>query len=219
MQRCAVFDYPELDNSSGWGGALRGKFCFCNGMEAVAGGAVAWVRSGRRSGVAGSGLLARPIGVRALGNGLLLGFIVAWSLTPRVASSTPQSTPKPTIFEELAGTWDWTGIRGSCRDNPHTISFSADQQFLTLTYPRPFKPAAELQVDPDRPAEVRYEVRENSSKAIRVFMVQPAETRRTDAGELVVWDLILVSRDTYRWRRLDWPASTSTRDVVRCRGK
>jgi hypothetical protein len=89
---------------------------------------------------------------------------------------------------------------------------------MTLTYRRLFKPASELQVDPDRPTEVRYEVREHSDKAIRLFMVQPAESRGTDAGELVVWDLILVSRDTYRWRRLDWPASGRTRDVVRCRG-
>ena len=151
--------------------------------------------------------------------GLLMRLIVVWSFAASAASSALQSPPKPTIFEQLAGTWDWVGIRGSCRDNPHTISFSVEQQFMTLTYRRPFKPAAELEVDPSRPTEVRYEVREHSGKAIRVFMVQPAETRRTDAGELVAWDLILVSRDTYRWMRSDWPASGGTRDVVRCQGK
>jgi hypothetical protein len=152
-------------------------------------------------------------------NGLLMGLIVAWSFVASAASPALQSPPKSTIFEELTGTWDWAGIRGSCRDNPHTISFSVDQQFMTLTYRRPFKPDAELQLDPLRPTEVRYEVRERSRKAIRVFLVQPVETRRTDAGDLVTWDLVLLSRDAYRWRRLDWPASGGTRDVVRCRGK
>jgi hypothetical protein len=150
---------------------------------------------------------------------VLIGLILTSGVTPPVGSAAVQSTSKPSIFEQLPGTWDWTGIRRSCQDNPHTISFSSDKQFMTLTHRRPFEPAPGLQVDPDRPTEVRYEVRGHSDKAIRLFMVQPAETRRSDTGELVVWDLILISRDKYRWRRLDWPPAGGTRDVVRCRGK
>jgi hypothetical protein len=130
-----------------------------------------------------------------------------------------KASPVETIFDRLAGTWDWSGIKGKCRDNPFAISFTPDRQFLVLTYRQPFKPDAGLEVDPNRPTEVRYEVRGHTDKAIRVFMVQPQEKRRTDAGNLVIWDVILEGKNRFRWRRTDWPESGGTRVVQRCPAK
>jgi pimeloyl-ACP methyl ester carboxylesterase len=35
------------------------------------------------------------------------------------------------------------------------------------------------------------------------------ETRKTESGDRVVWDLILLSPDSYCWRRTDWPPISS----------
>jgi hypothetical protein len=126
---------------------------------------------------------------------------------------------QPTIFERIAGTWDWQGTPDSCNDNPFAISFSDDRAFMTLTYRKPPPLAAGLQHDPEHPTEVRYEVKGQSDTAIRVFMLRPAETRRSAAGSLVVWDLVLVSKDQFHWRRTDWDASGKTRALVRCPAK
>ena len=34
--------------------------------------------------------------------------------------------------------------------------------------------------------------------------------------DIVVWDLVLTSPDSYRWHRTDWPARGYTPEVVRC---
>ena len=49
---------------------------------------------------------------------------------------------------------------------------------------------------------------------VRGFML--GETRRTPAGELVVWELVLFSPTSYRWHRTDWPETGFTPEVIRC---
>jgi hypothetical protein len=41
------------------------------------------------------------------------------------------------------------------------------------------------------------------------------ETRRTDSGVPVVWDLVMIGPDEYRWRRTDWRFWQFTRGVLR----
>lgn len=59
-----------------------------------------------------------------------------------------------------------------------------------------------------------YEIREHARNRIRGFI--RGETRRTPDGELVVWDLVLSSPNTYRWHRTDWPWDGYTKEVLRC---
>lgn len=59
-----------------------------------------------------------------------------------------------------------------------------------------------------------YEVIAYTPDSIRLFLV--GETRRTSAGELVLWDLVLVSADAYCWHRSDWPQGGCTKRIVRC---
>jgi hypothetical protein len=42
------------------------------------------------------------------------------------------------------------------------------------------------------------------------------ETRRTQAGDRIVWVLILQDPKTYVWRRTDWGADQSTKKILRC---
>lgn len=44
------------------------------------------------------------------------------------------------------------------------------------------------------------------------------ETRKTDDGKPVVWDLVLTSPDEYRWQRTDWRSTpwSYTGHIRRC---
>jgi hypothetical protein len=113
----------------------------------------------------------------------------------------------------VVGTWDWAGRAGVCRDTWHSIDFSSDGRFLTFTFHPPLQRAE----GPTR--VVRYEVRSYSGQALSTFIVDPPETRRTDSGDLVAWDLVLFGRNTYRWHRTDWEPGAFTRKVIRCRNR
>ena len=68
---------------------------------------------------------------------------------------------------------------------------------MVLTYRRPPKLAEGLKPNADRPLETLYEVRGYNREMLRLFMVSPTETRRTDDGQAVVWDLVLSGRNEY----------------------
>lgn len=141
---------------------------------------------------------------------LLILLFVATSGEARLAQ-------KPTIFEQLAGTWGWEGVAGgTCSDNPHTIAFSDDKRTMILTHRHPIERPAGMKPGTN-PLETRYEVREQKRNSLRVFVVDPPETRLTRDGRPVVWDIVLVDKNRYRWRSTDWPPGGYTRDIVRCR--
>jgi len=119
----------------------------------------------------------------------------------------PYDVPACTdIFTLVEGTWDWTGRPGTCRDNPHRISFSGDRREMVLTFAQPFDSAG---------ARIAtYDVRDTTRHSIRGFMA--GETRPATAGGLIVWDLVLTSPNSYRWRGTDWPKGSYTTEVVRC---
>ena len=116
---------------------------------------------------------------------------------------------QPEIFRKVVGTWDWAGRPGTCRDEPHTLSFTPDGRFMLL------------QVVPASPTDtsarvVRYEIRGHTDSTIRAAIVDPPETRRTPTGETVVWDLVLINLDEYRWHRTDWREGGMTAPLIRC---
>ena len=115
------------------------------------------------------------------------------------------------VFATVAGTWDWAAAEGFCKKNPHTISFSGDRQVMTLRSPEPYADSAGVQH-----WATEYEIREVTRGRIRGFI--RGETRRTGDGTPVVWDLVLVDADTYRWHRTDWPWGGYTPLVRRCPG-
>jgi hypothetical protein len=64
------------------------------------------------------------------------------------------------------------------------------------------------------PAEtVRYRVLQSEPN---LRMVIEGETRKTAAGEPVVWDLVLLSNDQFCWHRTDWSPGACTKAIVRC---
>ena len=109
---------------------------------------------------------------------------------------------RPTV----AGTWgiDTEGV--SCTDNPHTLAFSPDGLEMTLRY------AKGLEGNP--PTRVSYKVLSDGPGFLRLAM--QGEERRTDAGALVIWELVLLSSDSYCWHRTDWQTGGCTQPAKRC---
>jgi len=62
--------------------------------------------------------------------------------------------------------------------------------------------------------EIVYEVLADQGKALRLRVV--GETRKTDAGVPVEWDLLMLNADTFCWRRTDWTAGACTALLRRC---
>jgi hypothetical protein len=111
------------------------------------------------------------------------------------------------IRARVAGRWRWEHTTPDCKSG-HVISFSTDGRLMLLT-PVPMKG--------DTGEVTRYEILGYGPNAIRGRIID--ETRRTDQGEIVAWDLILFEQDRYCWRRTDWPTEGCTQPIVRCGGR
>jgi hypothetical protein len=115
------------------------------------------------------------------------------------------------IFAVAAGTWDWTTAPADsfCIAQRHTVAFSSDRRVMTITQSEPWTDSvgAVHQV-------AVYDLSEHSRRHVRGQI--RGETRLTDDGEPVVWDLVLTSADTYQWHRADWSMFGYTATVRRC---
>jgi len=135
---------------------------------------------------------------------LAVAALMVWR--PWVTYEVPLGTD---IHAVVAGTWDWVGADSLCVRDPHTISFTPDHRVMVLTHTRPWTDSAGVE---HRVAE--YDIHEVSRRHVRGLI--RGETRRTETGEPVVWDLVLSSRDQYRWHRTDWLEGSYTKPVRRC---
>lgn len=118
--------------------------------------------------------------------------------------------PRADITERLAGTWAWEAQADACNAaNTHTYEFSKDRRMMYLVY----KEGAVVG-DFEPKARNPYAILDVSSHRIRTRI--PGETRLTDSGEPVEWDLVKTSRDSYCWRRADWSYYSCTGQIIRC---
>jgi hypothetical protein len=150
------------------------------------------------------------LGRIALGVGAVLLATIALAVVLSVRTyEVPEGTD---IFAVVEGRWAWTNSEGGCATDAHTISFSPDRRQMFIASARPFR-GADSVVD----STTLYHVREHTRNRIRGAI--PGETRRTEGGAPVVWDLVLRGPDRYAWRRADVssPFAFST-DIVRCPG-
>jgi hypothetical protein len=141
-----------------------------------------------------------------LGVPLALGVALLVWLRPWATYEVPAESD---IYAVVTGTWDWIGADSICVRDPHTISFSADRQVMVLTHrlAEPDSAGVEQQV-------FEYDIHEVSRRHVRGLI--RGEDRLTESGEPVVWDLVLASRDVYRWHRTDWDEGSYTAAVRRC---
>jgi hypothetical protein len=100
-----------------------------------------------------------------------------------------------TARSQLPGKWDWEKSEPRCGDAAGAFSFSPDGRQVRVN-------------------DVVYEVLADEGKTMRLRAV--GETRKTDAGVPVEWDLLMLNADTFCWRRTDWKAGACTTLLKRC---
>lgn len=106
----------------------------------------------------------------------------------------------------LAGRWDWAGNAHRCGDSAEVISFSPDRRTMTIAM-RPNPPA-------DTGWSATYDLQFVTATRLRGAI--RGETRLTDDGKPVVWDLVMFGPNEYRWHRTDWASYDYTKPVDRC---
>ena len=111
------------------------------------------------------------------------------------------------LFAALAGTWGLPGV-GECGENPVTLRFSEDRRSLFHSYRIPIETS-------EGPVQYsRYEIVGVAGPAMRLRL--DGETRSTESGTPVVWDLVLHGPDSFCWHRADWVPGACTPPRFRC---
>ena len=142
---------------------------------------------------------------------VILGSLLVWWAPWHGVIPEPWDAPPATnVFETLRGTWGWTGDSpSSCALDPHQITFSADYTTMSIASSEPWTDSSGVEH-----AEAVYDILEVESNRIRGVI--RGEGRRTITGEPVVWDLVLMDTNTYRWHQTDWSAGQYTAAIERC---
>ncbi len=106
--------------------------------------------------------------------------------------------------EEMEGSYESVdGLNNTCATNPARLSVTRDPDHVTFDWPVPF-----TVFDGSQRTRVDYDLVEERSDALVLRL--EGETRRTDAGAVVVWLLRPdAARQGFCWGRTDWP-------VIRC---
>jgi hypothetical protein len=128
----------------------------------------------------------------------------------------PYLAPEEYVFDNgrdlpanISGRWDWSTRGTPCADSAHVISFAPDAKVMTITQEKPSVDStgrdwtvSTYDVVSIEPSRIRGQIR--------------GETRLAEDGTPVVWDLVVVGPDEYRWRAVDWPELMHTLPVIRC---
>ena len=123
-----------------------------------------------------------------------------------LSCATPEARDWKTF---LSGSWGWLQGKPGCEENPHTITFSDDGEYLVVKTRDP------VTTESGETEQItRYAIAEMRPTYLRMHNV--GETRRTWDGELAVWHLVSSSEDSYCWRRTDWGIDDCTARAERC---
>lgn len=113
------------------------------------------------------------------------------------------------VFEIAAGTWAWADDPAGCDESPRVVTFSEDLTEMRISYRTESTDSTEA-----GEATSTYDILGYSAKSLRGVIL--GETRMTETGEPVVWDLVLRAEDRFAWHRTDWDPGAFTGDMVRC---
>jgi hypothetical protein len=134
---------------------------------------------------------------------------VLLSLVASIAWVAQAEPPRDPLLESFEGQWGLPGSSIACSGNEISLRFSDDGEWMDYLLAEPITIP-----DGSRTSQVRYRVHGVAGNSIR--MALEGETRRTEAGELVVWDLVQTHPDVFCWHRTDWPVFACTSPRFRC---
>jgi hypothetical protein len=122
----------------------------------------------------------------------------------RIQPSGGVASPAPDLFGLITGTWVWEDGDEQCRESAQTFEFSSDRSRMMLSTRSPDARVTE------------YIVEGSGVNVLHTYIID--ESRLTDTGVPVKWDLVMVAPDVMAWHRTDWQAERTTRRLVRCPG-
>ena len=61
---------------------------------------------------------------------------------------------------------------------------------------------------------ITYQIISESDRVLRAVI--EGEDRRTEQGNVVGWDLVLLDHSRFCWRRWDWPSNACTEALLLC---
>ena len=125
-----------------------------------------------------------------------------------VSACAATSETKRPIRDVLTGSWGWN--KEECQSNPQHYSFSSDGAVMFLKR----VPDADLAAGNNNYKTTKYQIIGESDQALRTVI--EGEGRRTEDVLVVTWDLILINKYRFCWRRGDWKDSSCTEPIIRC---
>jgi hypothetical protein len=141
--------------------------------------------------------------------GWRLPFACSIALLASCASSPSRDATGVSIRPALPGRWDWAEASPRCGDSAAQFAFSEGGSELRVHV----QTGVYLGSTPLGP-DATYRIVGESPRVMRMHML--GETRRTETGDLVVWDLVLLDANSFCWRRTDWPPEACTKQLTRC---
>ncbi len=126
-----------------------------------------------------------------------------------VVAATAHAESRDPLLAHFEGDWGLPGTEEKCEDVESTFTFSSDGSRLELRYARPVEDLTGHYRD-----VYEYSVIAIAGNSVRMKL--EGETRTDDRGELVVWDLVRISDDSYCWHRADWTPGQCTVPRLRC---
>lgn len=104
------------------------------------------------------------------------------------------------LLDEVVGTWDTVGVK-FCNGSgyTHKIELIENKTKVRFTF---YKEGEKFVKDISN--TYIYTILETLDD--RIVMQVDGETRKTDSGELVIWEFIFEKNGEYSWRRTDWPS-------------
>jgi hypothetical protein len=113
------------------------------------------------------------------------------------------------IFGLVPGTWAWESRDTGCESDTQRFAISDDRTRMTITHSEPFAGS-----DGAMRSVTDYVIEGSTPTTLHTFIVD--ESRVTEKGEPVKWDLVALAPDRLSWHRTDWQEGGLTGALMRC---
>lgn len=138
----------------------------------------------------------------------MIWLIYILSLSTVVSCAQVSSTPPEPVRSVLTGNWGWN--ERECEEAPSKVTFSEDGALMFFSSDAGLVMNREGRVS----SKLTYGIIAEHEKGLRAVII--GEERRTDRGDVVLWDLLLISDTRFCWHREDWPNNRCTKALIRC---
>jgi len=124
--------------------------------------------------------------------------------------TTVEKSNRP-IREIITGSWaPETKVGQVCRESPPTYSFSNDGALMYVTSDS----GLYMSEGGGKFNKLTYQIVGEGQYSLRTII--EGEERRTANGNVVMWDLVLLSENRFCWHRSDWDSNSCTQEFRRC---